>query len=105
MKNKNKIDLLKGRTKEWDYYNRPSINSSFQIAVISIVILIMLIIGMGVLELVEKVSAKENDFGDTYIQYKDDNIGGTFIEREIQLDGLYVLPNLYYDERTYITSP
>tara|TARA_B110000483_G_scaffold125758_1_gene151112 strand:+ start:507 stop:803 length:297 start_codon:yes stop_codon:yes gene_type:complete len=85
MRDKDKIDISKGRTKEWDYYNRPSINSSYQIAVVSIVILILLIIGMGVLKLVDKVSAKENDFDNTYNKIRIDLPIETLIERENQL--------------------
>lgn len=105
MKKNNRIDLLKGRTKEWDYYNRPSIQTSYSIAVVSIMILILLMLGIGILEIVEKVSAKENDFDNTSIQLNYNNDREMVIKREYQLDGLYVLPNLYYDERTYITSP
>jgi len=43
-KDKKKIDLLEGRTKEYnkdyDYYNRPSIGTSYTIAAISLAVLV-----------------------------------------------------------------
>lgn len=86
------------------YYDRPSIRTSYQIAVVSIMILILLILGMGILELVEKVSAKENDFDNTSIQLNYNSNREMFIKREFQLDSLMIHPNLYFDELTYITS-
>lgn len=86
------------------YYDRPSIRTSYQIAVVSIMILILLVLGIGILEIVEKVSAKENDFDNTSIHLKDDIDREMFIKREFQLDGLNVHTNLYFDELTSITS-
>ena len=42
--------------KNKDYYNRPSIESSYQIAVIAGIGIIIMIVSMGVLRLIEKVS-------------------------------------------------
>ena len=105
MKDKDKIDISKGRTKEWDYYNRPSINSSYQIAVISIVVLILLIIGMGVLKMIEKVSTKENDFDYTSILLPYEMYVDTLVKRENQLDSTSVDTKVYLNELTCITSP
>ena len=46
-------DLLKGRTKEWDYYNRPSLKTSYTLAVIGLCGSIVLLIGVGILKLIE----------------------------------------------------
>lgn len=57
MKDKLKKDLFEQRTKEWDdYYNRPSLRTSYQIAVIAGIGIVIMIVGMGVLRLIEKVS-------------------------------------------------
>ena len=57
MKDKLRNDLFEQRTKEWDdYYNRPSLRTSYQIAVISLVGILIVAIGAGVLRLIEKVS-------------------------------------------------
>jgi hypothetical protein len=42
--------------KNKDYYNRPSIKSSYQIAVGAVIGIIIMIVSMGVLKLIEKVS-------------------------------------------------
>jgi hypothetical protein len=42
--------------KNKDYYNRPSIESSYQIAVGAVIGIIIMIVSMGVLKLIEKVS-------------------------------------------------
>ena len=53
MKKKDKIDLLKGRTKEWDdYNNRPSIQSSYQIVVCAGIGLVLLMLILIVSEVV-----------------------------------------------------
>tara|TARA_B100001778_G_C18197323_1_gene454001 strand:- start:130 stop:306 length:177 start_codon:yes stop_codon:yes gene_type:complete len=57
MVKKNKTpNLIEGRTKEWnddnDYYNRSSIGTSYTIAVISLAIIVVLLIGVGILKLI-----------------------------------------------------
>ena len=42
--------------KNKDYYNRPSIESSYRIAVGAVIGIIIMIAAMGVLRLIEKVS-------------------------------------------------
>lgn len=57
MKDKLKKDLFEQRTKEWDdYYNRPSLKTSYTLAVIGLIGMIILLIGVSVLSLVEKVA-------------------------------------------------
>ena len=57
MKDKLKKDLFEQRTKEWDdYYNRPSLKTSYTLAVIGLIGVIILLIGVSVLSLVEKVA-------------------------------------------------
>ena len=57
MKDKLKKDLFEQRTKEWDdYYNRPSLKTSYTLAVIGLIGVIILLIGVTVLSLVEKVA-------------------------------------------------
>ena len=57
MKDKLKKDLFEQRTKEYDdYYNRPSLKTSYQLAVIGLIGMIILLIGVSVLSLVEKVA-------------------------------------------------
>lgn len=52
-KKKKKVNLLEGRTKEWnddnDYYNRPSIGTSYTIASISLVVIIGLLVLLAIL--------------------------------------------------------
>lgn len=52
-KDNKRPDLLKGRTKEWDYYNRPSLKTSYTLAVIGLCGIIVLLIGIGILKLIE----------------------------------------------------
>ena len=57
MKDKLKKDLFEQRTKEYDdYYNRPSLKTSYTLAVIGLIGMIILLIGAAVLSLVEKVA-------------------------------------------------
>ena len=57
MKDKLKKDLFEQRTKEWDdYYNRPSLKTSYTLAVIGLIGMIILLIGAAILSLVEKVA-------------------------------------------------
>ena len=57
MKDKLKKDLFEQRTKEYDdYYNRPSLKTSYTLAVIGLIGMIILLIGVSVLSLVEKVA-------------------------------------------------
>ena len=82
-------NLLKGRTKEWDYYNRPSKQTSFNIAVICMIGVVVLITGMGVLEIVKKVSKDKKDFDNTYNKINKDLPIETLYDREEQLEGSY----------------
>ena len=51
--NKNKRpDLLKGRTKEYDYYDRPSLKTSYTLAVVGLCGIVIVIIGVGILKLI-----------------------------------------------------
>lgn len=57
MDNKLRKQLFEQRTKEYDdYYNRSSIQSSYTIAVIAGIVIIIMTVSMGVLKLIEKVS-------------------------------------------------
>lgn len=53
-KKKKKINLLEGRTKEYnddyDYYNRPSIGTSYTIAAISLAVLVGLFVLLVILK-------------------------------------------------------
>ena len=82
-------NLLEGRTKEWDYYNRPSLHTSANIAVISFIGLIILIIGIGVLEIVKKVSKDRNDFDNTYNKINKDIPIETLYDGKEWYDGTY----------------
>ena len=66
MKDNKTTNLLEGRTKEWDYYNRSSIHSSYQIIIVMVIAFIIVLIGWGVLESIKKVSNNRNDFDNTY---------------------------------------
>jgi len=83
--------------------NKPSLLSSFLIFVVTVFLILM--IGWGVLKLVEKVSEDKNDFDYTFIHLKYDNDREMLIKREFQLDGLFVRANVYFDEQACITSP
>jgi len=50
MKDNKRPNLLEGRTKEWDYYDRPSIHTSYQIAAIAIICLVIMVLGLIVSE-------------------------------------------------------
>ena len=86
---KKRPNLIEGRTKEWDYYNRPSKQTSFNIAVICMIGVICLITGMGVLEIVKKVSKDKKDFDNTYNKINKDLPIETLYDREEQLEGSY----------------
>lgn len=88
-----------------DYYNRPSKQTSYQIAAISFLCAIVMVLGMMVLKMIEKVSEDKNDFDYTSIHKKKERMVDTLRKREFQLDGLFVRANVYIDEQTYITSP
>ena len=57
------------------YYNRPSIRTSYQIAVCSLVLLILTLLGIIVSEVV-------NDFDNTSIHKKQETVVETFYKRE-----------------------
>jgi len=57
------------------YYNRPSIQTSYQIAAISLVLLILLLLGLMVSEVV-------NDFTNNSINEKEETIGEISYKRE-----------------------
>ena len=88
-----------------DYYNRPSKQTSHQIAAISFLCMIIMILGLMVLKMIEKVSEDKNDFDYTSIHNKKVKMVDTLRKREFLLDGLFVRANVYIDEQTYITSP
>ena len=88
-----------------DYYNRPSKQTSFQIAAISFLCAIVMVLGIMVLKLIEKVSEDKNDFDYTSIHKKKEKMVDTLRKREFQLDGLFVRANVYFDEQACITSP
>ena len=79
MKDNKTPNLLEGRTKEWNYYDRPSIGTSYQIAVSCMAVITVMIIGWGILELVKKVSDDRNDFDNTYNK----------INKDISIETLY----------------
>lgn len=87
-------NLLEGRTKEWDYYNRPSKQTSFNIAVICIICAIVMMIGIGVLEIVKKVSDDRNDFDNTYNK----------INKDISIETLYDSKEWYEGTYNELTS-
>ena len=51
-KQNKRIDIFKGRTKEYDYYDRPSLKTSYTLAVIGLCGIIIVLIGVGVLKLI-----------------------------------------------------
>ena len=52
-KDNKRPNLIHSRTKEWDYYNRPSLKTSYTLAVIGLCGIIVLLIGAGILKLIE----------------------------------------------------
>ena len=89
MKDNKTPNLLKGRTKEWNYYDRPSISTSYQIAVSCMAVILVMIIGWGILELVKKVSDDSNDFDNTYNKINKDISIETLYNRQEHLEGSY----------------
>jgi len=75
------------------------------IAVIFCIVFILVIIGMGVLKMIEKVSTKENDFDYTSILLPYEMYVDTLVKRENQLDSTSVDTKVYLNELTCITSP
>jgi hypothetical protein len=69
-----------------DYYNRPSKQTSFQIAAISFLCAIVMVLGMMVLKLIEKVSEDKNDFDNTFNKVNKDLPIETLIDREKQFN-------------------
>ena len=63
------------KMKQHPYYNRPSIRTSYQIAAISIICLVILLMYLMVSEVV-------NDFTNNSIHKKQETIGETFYKRE-----------------------
>lgn len=51
-KDNKRPNLIQGRTKEWDYYNRPSLKTSYTLAAIALCCMIVMIIGIGILKLI-----------------------------------------------------
>ena len=94
MKDNKTTNLLEGRTKEWSYYDRPSIRTSYQIAASCIAVIIVLGIGWGVLEIVKKVSNDRNDFDNTYNK----------INKDISIDTLYNRQEWYDSSSNELTS-
>ena len=89
MKDNKTPNLLEGRTKEWNYYDRPSIHTSYQIAASCMAVMMVMIIGWGVLKLVEKVSDDRNDFDNTYNKINKDIPIDTLYNRQEHLEGSY----------------
>jgi len=71
------------------YYNRPSLQTSYQIASIGIICLVIMVLGMMVLKLIEKVSENKNDFDNTYNKINKDLPIETLIDREKQFNEQY----------------
>ena len=69
-----------------DYYNRPSKQTSFQIAAISFLCAIVMVLGMMVLKLIEKVSEDKNDFDNTFNKINKDLPIETLNNREQQFN-------------------
>lgn len=65
------------------YYNRPSLQTAFQLAVISFLCLVGILLGLAILEYNKKGSNEVNDFDDIYIKELNDSIGETIIEGEV----------------------
>ena len=76
--------------KQHPYYNRPSLHTSYQIAAISLICLVILLLGLMVSEVV-------NDFDNTYNKINKDLPIETLIDREKQF-------NEQYNELTYILT-
>ena len=72
-----------------DYYNRPSLHTSFNIAVICMIGMIVMLIGIGVLEIVKKVSKDRNDFDNTYNKINKDISIETLYDGKEWYDGTY----------------
>ena len=89
MKDNKTTNLLEGRTKEWDYYNRSSIHSSYQIIIVMVIAFIIVLIGWGVLESIKKVSNNRNDFDNTSNKINKDISIETLYDREEWYDGTY----------------
>lgn len=70
------------------YYDRPSKQSSENIAIVCILCLIVMIVGMAVLEIVEKVSKDRNDFDNTSIKINKDLPIDTLYNRQKRLEGI-----------------
>ena len=86
------------------YYDRPSKQTSFNIAVICIICAILMMIGIGILETIKKVSDDRNDFDNTSIKKKVDRKGEIESKREFHKDGTSLRANVYFYEQTSITS-
>ena len=69
-----------------DYYNRPSKQTSHQIAAISFLCMIIMILGLMVLKMIEKVSEDKNDFDYTFNKINKDLPIETLIDREKQFN-------------------
>jgi len=102
---KKRPNLLEGRTKEWDYYDRPSKQTSANIAIVCMLCFIIMLFGLAVLETIKKVSDDRNDFDNTSIKKKLDSIGEIESKREFHKDGTSLRDNVYFYEQTCITSP
>lgn len=53
-KQNKRIDIFKGRTKEYDYdyYDRPSLKTAYTLAVIGLCGIVIILIGVGILNLI-----------------------------------------------------
>ena len=71
------------------YYDRPSKQTSFNIAVICVVCIIVMLIGISILEIVKKVSDDRNDFDNTSIKINKDIPIDTLYNRQEQVEGRY----------------
>ena len=82
------------------YYDRPSKQTSFNIAVICVVCIIVMLIGISILEIVEKVSKDRNDFDNTYNKINKDLPIDTLYNRQEHLEGItYELTSIFTSKR------
>ena len=76
------------------YYDRPSKQTSFNIAVICMICVIVMLIGISILEIVKKVSDDRNDFDNTYNK----------INKDIPIETLYDSKEWYEGTSNELTS-
>ena len=76
--------------KQHPYYNRPSLQTSFQIAAIALICLVIMLLGLMVANVFDvsfkrseiSVSEVVNDFDNTSIHKKQETVAETFYKRE-----------------------